>query len=109
MNIVFIHADVEAICRQSRLASKKLGPLSAQKLQRRLAELFNAETVSELVAGRPHPLTNDRRGQFAVDLHGGARLIFRPTLQPPPAKPDGSVDWSQITDITIVELGDYHD
>ena len=24
-------------------------------------------------------------------------------------KADGSIDWVQVTDVTIVELGDYHD
>lgn len=109
MNISFIDAKVEALCRQSRRAVRELGAPSAQKLQRRLAEFFNAENVSELVAGHPHPLVDDRRGSFAVDLHGGDRLVFRPTKSPPPAKADGSVDWTRVTDITIVELGNYHD
>ncbi len=109
MNITFINADVEALCRQSKRATRELGAASAQKLQRRLTELFNAENVTELVAGRPHPLMLDKRGAFAVDLHGGDRLVFKPTKQPPPAKADGSIDWTQVTEVTIVELGDYHD
>lgn len=109
MHISFVSVNVEALCRQSKLAAKALGALSAQKLQRRLAELFNAENVSELVAGRPHPLVGDKRGAFAVDLHGGDRLVFKPTKQPPPVKADGGIDWARITDITIVELGNYHD
>ena len=109
MNITFINADVEALCRKSRRATRELGAASALKLQRRLTELFNAENVTELVAGRPHPLMLDKRGAFAVDLHGGDRLVFKPTKQPPPAKADGSIDWTQVTEVTIVELGDYHD
>ena len=109
MNISFVNVNVEALCRQSKLSAKALGALSAQKLKRRLAELFNAENVSELVAGRPHRLVGDKRGEFAVDLHGGDRLVFKPTQQPPPVKGDGGIDWARITDITIVELGNYHD
>lgn len=73
MNITFIDADVEALCQQSKRATRELGVASAQKLQRRLTELFNAENVTELVAGRPHPLMLGKRGAFAVDLHGGDR------------------------------------
>ena len=109
MKITFVNTDVEALCKQSKLAARKLGVLSAKKLRLRLTELFNAENVTELVAGRPHPLLGDKRGGFAVDLHGGDRLVFRPTKQPPPAKTDGSIDWVQVTEVTIVELGDYHD
>jgi len=109
MRISFLDADIEALCKQSKLATRKLGVESAKKLQRRLSELFAATMVTELVAGRPHPLERDRSGQFALDLHGGCRLIFKPTKQPPPIKADGSIDWAQVDDITILEVGDYHD
>lgn len=109
MKISFLDADIEALCKQSKLATRKLGAESAKKLQRRMSELFAANTAAELVAGRFHPLERDRAGQYAVDLHGGCRLIFKPTKQPPPARPDGSIDWAQVDEITIIEAGDYHD
>jgi proteic killer suppression protein len=109
MEISFEDESIEDACRIPKLAKKALGAESAVKLQRRLTELFNAENVSELVAGRPHPLTRDRIGEFAMDLHGGKRIVFRPTTQPPPTKPDGSIDWKSVTKVTITELGDYHD
>ena len=109
MKISFLDADIEALCRQSKLATRKLGAESAKKLQRRLNELFAASVVAELVAGRPHPLERDRAGQFSVDLHGGCRLIFKPAKQPPPIKANGSINWAQVDDITILEAGDYHD
>ena len=108
MKISFLDADIEGLCKQSKLAIRKLGAESAKKLQRRLNELFAASVVAELVAGRPHPLERDRAGQFSVDLHGGCRLIFKPTTQPP-IKADGSIDWAQVDDVTILEAGDYHD
>lgn len=109
MKISFLDADIEGLCKQPKLATRKLGAESAKKLQRRLNELFAASIVAELVAGRPHPLERDRAGQFSVDLHGGYRLIFKPTKQPPPIKSDGAIDWAQVDDITIIEAGDYHD
>ena len=109
MKITFADAGLESVCRQSKLAVRELGTESAKKLQRRLAELHAAQMVGELVAGRPHPLGHGRTGQFALDLHGGTRLIFKPTAEPPPFKPDGSIDWAQVTEVTIIEIGDYHD
>jgi toxin HigB-1 len=109
MKITFDNFDLESLCREPKLATRKLGSQSAQKLQRRISELFNAEHVMELTAGRPHPLLNDKKGCFAVDLHGGHRLVFKPTSQPPPVRPDGSIAWHQVNAITIVELADYHD
>jgi len=109
MKVSFEDEGIETLCKQNKVAVKKLGMESAKKLQRRLAELYAASVVSELEIGRPHPLDYDRAGQFAVDLHKGMRLIFKPTRQPFPVKADGSTDWSQVTEITIVEAEDYHD
>lgn len=109
MKVSYDNDDVETLCKQSKVAVKKLGAESAKKLQRRLSELFAATVVSELVAGRPHPLEYDRAGQFAVDLHKGKRLVFKPTRKPPPFKADGSIDWSQVAEITIIGAEDYHD
>ncbi len=109
MEISFADESIRALCAQTKRATQTLGAESAKKLQRRMTEMFNAETVSELVAGRPHPLKGTRAGTFALDLHGGQRLLFKPTLQPPPTKDDGGIDWASVTKITITELGDYHD
>ncbi|MFA7242782.1 MAG: killer suppression protein HigA [Sulfuricellaceae bacterium] len=109
MRISFLSPEIEGLCKQSRLAVRKLGTESARKLQRRLSELFAANAVADLVAGRPHPLERDRAGQYAVDLHKGCRLIFKPAKQLPPTKPDGAIDWAQIDEITIIEAEDYHD
>ena len=56
MKISFLDADIEALCKQSKLAGRKLGMKSAKKKQRRLSELFAASVVADLVAGHPHPL-----------------------------------------------------
>lgn len=108
MKITYQDEDVEALCKQSKIATKRLGKESAIKLKRRMAELYAATVVAELVIGRPHPLARDRAGQFAVDLHRAKRLIFKPSGIPP-LKADGTIDWSSVTDITIIEAGDYHD
>ncbi len=109
MKVSYGDSDLEALCRQARIAIKKLGDPSAKKLQRRIAELHAARIVGELVAGRPHPLKGDRAGEFAVDLHGGHRLVFRPTLETAALKPDGSIDWAAVNEVTVIWAGDYHD
>lgn len=88
---------------------RKLGPEAARKLRARLADLEAAGSVTELIAGRPHELRGDRKGQYAVVIQGGMRLVFEPTRQPPPEHPHGGVNWTLVDDITIVFIGDYHD
>ncbi len=65
--------------------------------------------------GRPercHELTEGKRGkewQLSADLEHPYRLIFRPTEIPPKLKPDGGLDWSKVTAITILGVEDTHD
>ena len=109
MKISFADQDIEDLCKQVKLATKKLGAETAKKLQKRINDCFAATVVTELIAGRPHPLDYYRLGQFALDLYKGKRLIFTATQKPPPVKTDGSIDWSKVADITLIEIEDYHD
>lgn len=52
---------------------------SSPKLRTRLADLIAAESVQDLVYGKPHPLKGKRLGQFAVSLEGAQRLVFEPS------------------------------
>ncbi|MBE9006248.1 killer suppression protein HigA [Fortiea sp. LEGE XX443] len=109
MEITFADSRLQELCGQQNLAEKKLGKNCAKKLRNRLGMLTAAGSVAELVAGRPHPLKGDRAGEFAVDLEGAKRLVFKPDNDPIPFKEDGSIDWSQVTAVCIVFIGDYHD
>ena len=109
MDILFTGDDLERLCSNRREQNKRLGSKGAKKLRTRLADLMAASTVTDLVAGRPHPLKGDRAGQFAVDLDGGRRLVFKPAHEPIPQRDDGSVAWEQVTAVRVVFIGDYHD
>lgn len=109
MNIEFENKDLQELCQQQKLAIKKFGSDSARKLKTRLADLLAAKNVSELVAGRPHPLKGNKNGQLAIDLAGGIRLVFESANIPIPYKQDGSIDWLSVDKIKIVLIGDYHD
>jgi proteic killer suppression protein len=109
VKLSFKDKRIRQLCEQQAAAEKKLGAACARKLRTRLADLEAASRVTHLVAGNPHPLKGDRAGQFALDLAGGWRLVFAPDHDPCPARPDGSIDWFQVTAICIEYIGDYHD
>lgn len=109
MDIEFSSADLQALCEQQRLMTRELGNNCCRKLRSRLADLMAAANVAELTAGRPHPLKGNRAGQFAIDLHGGKRLVFEPAHNPLPTREDNSIAWELVTKIRIVFIGDYHD
>lgn len=109
MEIRFKDKKLRDICEKQAVAKKKVGDACARKLRTRLADLEAAEQVTDLVAGNPHPLKGDRRGQFALDLAGGWRLVFAPANDPIPLTTDDAIDWSQVTIVSIEFIGDYHD
>jgi proteic killer suppression protein len=66
-------------------------------------------TMRFIPAANCHALTGNYEGKFAVDISGNHRIIFEPNHNPLPLTPDGGLDWSLVTDITIVAIGlDYH-
>lgn len=109
MDIEFASPDLQALCEQQRLMTKQLGDNCSRKLRTRLADLRAAANVAELTSGRPHPLKRDRTGHFALDLHGGKRLVFEPANNPVPIRDDDSIAWDLVTKVRIVFIGDYHD
>lgn len=112
MRISFSNRKLGKLANSDREATKAFGKPSARKLRLRLDDLDAAaslEDMRHLPAARCHELKHDRKGELAVDLHGGLRLIFKPDHEPPPAKPDGGLDWTQVTAITVTAITDYHD
>jgi len=105
----FKDEQLRKLCEHEREMGRKLGTDCARRLRARLEDLASADTVADLVAGKPHPLSGDRAGQFGVRLHGGKRLVFEPTLTPPPQRSAGGIDWNAVDDVTIVYVGNYHD
>lgn len=67
------------------------------------------ETMRNLPAANCHELKGNLKGKLAVDISGNHRIIFEPNHDPIPTKADGGLDWQQITEITILAIGeDYH-
>lgn len=110
MEVLFSTAKLERECSTQKSLQKKWGTEGAKKIALRLQQLTAAQSLDDMrtLPGRCHELTGDRDGQLAVDVHHPYRLVFEPTAAPPPAKPDGGLDWRAVDSITVVEITDYH-
>ena len=109
MEITYKNKNIQELCEQNKLAVRKLGNDSAKKLAARLSDFRAADFVTSLPAGKPHPLVRDRKGQYAVSLAGGCRVVFIPDYDKIPIASTGGVDWARVEKIKIIEIGDYHD
>lgn len=111
MKILFRNRKLFKVCSLEKEMRKAFGLRMATVLGCRLQDLESARnlgTVSRVPPCRCHELTGDRKGQLAVDLVNPHRLIFIPDHDPKPQKDDGGLDWTKVTQILIVEVGDYH-
>lgn len=109
MEIDFRDKKLRELCEQRGVAERKLGAPCARKLRARLDDLKAVDCVTDLPAGRPHALSGDRAGQYSVVLEGGTRLVFEPDHNPIPQRDGGGIDWTRVTRVRIIFVGDYHD
>ena len=109
MEVLFVSDKLKRAMSTQRALQTEWGE-GARKITLRLQQLAAAPTLAEMrnLPGRCHELTADRAGFLAVDVHRGYRLVFRPTVVPPPKKPDGGLDWTRVDSITVTEITDYH-
>jgi toxin HigB-1 len=110
MDIAFKNNHLKELCENSRYAKRELGEACAKKLHARIADIQAAANVTELIAGKPHPLTgkNDYM-KYSIQLDGGNRLVFVPDLNPIPRRADGGIDWMLVTRVKVVDIGNYHE
>ena len=86
------------MCTIASVAERKYGFQMAEKIQMRIDQIKAADSVEEMVQfkiGRCHPLHQNRKNQYAVDLVHPMRLVF-----------EKNGDEIQIAN--IIEIIDYH-
>ena len=96
--ITYKYKKIERICTDAKLAEKAYGTNMAQKIHQRIDEITAADSVEMMIEyriGRCHPLTQNRKGQYAVDLVHPYRLVFEKINE-------------KIQIAHILEIVDYH-
>lgn len=86
------------MCTSAYEAGKQYGREMAQKIQMRLDQISAADSVEMMIQfkiGRCHPLTGNRKNQYAVDLVHPFRLVFEQK-------------GTEIRIANILEIVDYH-
>ena len=83
---------------------------SAKKIKIRLDDMANVGNLEILMTlpGRHHPLSGDRKGQFACDLVHPFRLIYEPNNNPLPLDDNNILIYNKVTSVEIIEITDYH-
>ncbi len=111
MKVEFLDARLKKTCEDKASRQRTFQKAAADKLATRLDDLAAAASMDTMrkLPGSWEELTGDRRGQFSCRLDKKLRLVIRPSKQPPPAKPDGGLDWAAVDAVTVLEVLNYHD
>ena len=98
MEITYKNNKIRKICTDIKVAEKTYGAQMAEKIDMRIGEISAADTVEMMIQfriGRCHPLTQNRKGQYAMDLVHPYRLVFEKK-------------GNEIQIANILEIIDYH-
>jgi plasmid maintenance system killer protein len=111
MEILFPADDDPQDWNDSKRLVRRHNSQRAKLIRRRLDDLKAAPTLDVLrsLPGRCHELKGDRAGQLSIDLDGPYRLLFTPAHNPVPKKPDGGLDWKQVTAVVLVGVVNTHE
>ena len=98
MLIEYENKDIKRACTNATDAKIKYGERMAELIHQRIDEITAADSVEQMIQfgiGRCHPLHNNRKGQYAVDLVHPKRLVFKKIKD-------------EIRIVCVIEIIDYH-
>ena len=111
MEVSFSSKKLAKLLNSQKDTLRKYGPENGKRVLRKLSQIEASETLldlSKLPATRLHELKNNRKGQLSLDIKHPLRLIILPDHEELPLKPDGGLDWAQVTAVIIKEIADTH-
>lgn len=112
MNILFANQKMAKLCNSLSKSQKKWGDRRGRLVIRRLDEIrdsANMAVLKTLPGARLHPLLENRKGQYSVDLEHPYRLLFEIADDPVPQLEGGRVDYSKVSTVRILEVENTHD
>lgn len=112
MDVRFNKNKTQKACESERELNKTFGASRAKKIRRRLEVLAAADNLDQVPHTPPercHQLGHNRDEEFAVDIEGQWRIIFKPNHNEVPRREDGGIDKTKVTAILIIDIcEDYH-
>lgn len=110
MNVEYKTKKLYKTVRDLKAIQKNYGT-RAKKVNQRKEEIESSANleVLKIVCPNCHPLTGDRDGQFSIEISGNHRIIFEINHDEIPRTGDNQIDFSKVTDVKILDIGeDYH-
>ena len=97
---------------EHKIATKQFGDRDGKLYIRRINELASCETlgdVLDLPFGKPHALSGERAGEFAINMVQPRRLIFVPLDEEGQRIAADKIKPGEVKSIQVWEVVNYHD
>lgn len=113
MDITFSSKKLKKQLSEAKTMAKTHGPRRTALLKVIMTQLRAAPNLGVFAPpysqpNRCHELKGNKKGQLSVDLDHPYRLLFKPINDPLPMRPEGGLDWHQVTAIEIKGVEDTH-
>lgn len=106
MEISFHTQELLNLCVDVSLADETFGTGAAEALRNRLSDIRAADSVLELLAGRPAPVLHKEQHCYRLEIAVGVWLIMVPNHNKPRLDASGLPDWGRIRRVRVLEVGD---
>jgi hypothetical protein len=103
VELSFETLQLRSVCEDPDVAASKLGVESSQLLIDRLADLRAAESLADLVVGRPAAIS-PTDPTFTLTLSPKAQLICSISSWPIPSTPAGTVDFHRVWRLKLIAI-----
>ena len=104
MELAFANKSLRELCESQLRAERKFGTAIARRLRSRLADLRDARSMSDVIAGRPEHVA-DTLETISLDLGDSVRLVVCANHLSNPRTGKGGVNWSAVSRVKIFDIG----
>ncbi len=108
MEIAFDARSLRTLCENRALAETELGTEVATMLRHRLADMRAARSAKDLIVGSPRELDGVHVPRMAISLSSGQQIVIAPNHQKNPRTETGTLDWSKVRRVRVLDIGEDH-
>lgn len=104
MQLAFQDEKLRTLCESSIKAKRQFGKNAADALQKRLADLRAAESLSTIVGLGFGRFVADAPPRIEISLADGCVMVASPNHRPEPRLETGELNWHQVTRLKILSI-----
>jgi len=106
LEISFQSEELLNLCIDDSIADERLGAAAAEALRNRLGDIRAADSIHELLAGRPQAVRVGDQDGYRLEIESGTWVTVVPNHIKPRTDAKGRPEWGRVRRVRVVALGD---